>query len=284
VIGGTLGFKIASFLSLRSHSSLITENSSNLDLRLYNAEFSVIDETDDFIVVDKPAHLMVHPSGPGNPPTLWDGLQELLVFELATGGQVSIITRLDRETSGVVLVAKTKAAARQFGFAMERGEFEKTYQAIVWGWPVEDRFVIDGPLIRRGEIEESAIWVKQVVHPDGKPSRTEMTVLTRFERETTNGDRFALVECRPLSGRMHQIRVHLQHAGHPIVGDKLYGPDETCYLRMIEDGWQPALAEKLLLDRQALHANCLAWRAHRWEAPLPAELAAFAAASENHSS
>lgn len=255
-----------------------------MDLRLYNAEFSVIDETDDFIVVDKPAHLMVHPSGPGNPPTLWDGLRELLLFELTTGGQVSIITRLDRETSGVVLVAKTKAAARKFGFAMERGEFAKTYQAIVWGWPEEDQFAIDGPLIRRGEIEESAIWVKQTVHPSGKASRTEVTVLKRFTRETTNGTRFALVECRPLSGRMHQIRVHLQYAGHPLVGDKLYGPDENCYLRMIDNGWQPELAEKLLLDRQALHASALAWQEYRWEAPLPPELAAFAAASGNHSS
>ena len=262
---------------------LFANHPSNVDLRLYNAEFTVIDETDDFIVVDKPAHLMVHPSGPGNPPTLWDGLQELLVFELANGGQVSIITRLDRETSGVVLVAKSKAAAREFGLAMERGEFEKTYQAIVRDWPTEDRFVIDGPLLRKGEIEESPIWVKQMVHPSGKPSRTEVTVLKRFKRETTNGDCFALVECRPRSGRMHQIRVHLQHVGHPLVGDKLYGPDENCYLQMIEDGWQPALAEKLLLDRQALHASSLAWREHRWEAPLPPELAAFSAAGDHSS-
>ena len=88
-----------------------------MDLRLYNAEFSIVEETADYIVVDKPAHQMVHPSGPGNPPTLWDGLRELLAFEIANGSRLSIITRLDRETSGVVLVAKNKATAREFGRA-----------------------------------------------------------------------------------------------------------------------------------------------------------------------
>jgi 23S rRNA pseudouridine1911/1915/1917 synthase len=115
-----------------------------------------------------------------------------------------------------------------------------------------------------------------MVHPDGKDSLTKVRVLKRFERRTTNGERFSLVECRPETGRMHQIRAHLQHAGHSIVGDKLYGPDERCYLELIETGWNPALAEKLLLDRQALHAGCLEWRDCRWECALPATLAEFA--------
>lgn len=251
-----------------------------MDLRLYNPDFSVIDETDRYIVVDKPAHLMVHPSGPGKPPTLWDGLRELLAFEIATGGQLSIITRLDRETSGVVLVAKTREAAREFGMAMERGEFGKTYQAIVWDWPEDDVFEIDAPLIRRGEIEPSPVWVKQTVHPKGKPSLTKVRVLRRFERETSNGERFSLVECRPETGRMHQIRAHLRHAGHGIVGDKLYGPDERCYLELIETGWNPSLADQLLLDRQALHATRLERNDLRWDCPLPASLAAFAGAGQ----
>ncbi|MCB1233796.1 MAG: RluA family pseudouridine synthase [Verrucomicrobiae bacterium] len=246
-----------------------------MDLRLYNADFTVIDETADRIVVDKPPHLMVHPSVPGNPPTLWDGLRELLAFEIANGGRLSIITRLDRETSGVVLVAKHGEAARVLHEAMRRGEFRKEYEAIVWGWPREDVFEVEAPLIRRGEVEASPVWVRQTVHPRGKPSRTRFRVRERFERATSNGDRFARLACEPVTGRMHQIRAHLQHAGFPIVGDKLYGPGEDCYLTFIETGWTPDLEGRLLLNRQALHAGRLGWGDLVWESPLPADLQSF---------
>lgn len=214
----------------------------------------------------------MHPSTPNQPPTLLDGLQDLLVYELTNGGQLSIITRLDRETSGLVLVAKHRETARQFSLAMGRREFEKSYLAISWGWPSEETFTIDAPLIRRGEIQPSPIWVKQCVHPDGKPCLTEVRVQKRFTRGET---RFALLECRPRTGRMHQIRAHLHHAGHPLVGDKLYGPDENCYLEFIETGWSPSLASRLLLDRQALHAASLKWQEHEWRCPLPPVLAEF---------
>lgn len=246
-----------------------------LDLRLYTPDFTIIDENDDFLVVDKPAHLMVHPSVPGNPPTLLDGLEALCSYELVTGGQLSLINRLDRETSGIVLVAKHKKAARDLSKAMERREFRKSYHAITWGWPEEDEFLVDGPLLRRGEVEESPIWVKQVVHPDGKESRTRFAVERRFEKATANGGRFALLRCFPETGRMHQIRVHAAHAGHPIVGDKIYGPDETCYLRFIETGWTADLECQLLLNRQALHASGLGWREHEWSCGLPGDLAGF---------
>ena len=81
----------------------------------------------------------------------------------------------------------------------------------------------------------------------------------------------------PETGRMHQIRVHLAHSGHPVVGDKLYGPDDACYLEFIATGWTPALAARLLLDRHALHSAVLRLPARglAWEAPLPGDLAAF---------
>lgn len=220
---------------------------------------------------------MVHPSVPGNPPTLLDGLEQLCLYELATGGQLSLINRLDRETSGIVLVAKSKKAARAASKAMERREFRKSYHAIVWGWPEEEEFLVDAPILRRGEVEESPIWVKQIVHPDGKESRTRFRVESRFEKATTNGERFSLLRCFPETGRMHQIRVHAHHAGHPIVGDKIYGPDENCYLRFIETGWTEELEATLLLNRQALHASGLEWRDYQWSCGLPEDLGAFVA-------
>lgn len=246
-----------------------------IDLRLYSPEFTIIHENEDFLVVDKPPHLMVHPSVPGNPPTLLDGLEALCVFELTCGGQLSLINRLDRETSGIVLVAKNKGAARNLSKAMERREFRKFYHAIVWGWPDENEFTVNGPLLRKGEIEPSPIWVKQMVHPDGKESRTRFEVESRFEKETTNGSRFSILRCFPLTGRMHQIRVHAAHAGHSIVGDKIYGPDEKCYLDFIETGWTSALEGVLLMSRQALHASGLGWRDETWTCALPGDMADF---------
>lgn len=246
-----------------------------IDLRLYTPEFAIIDENEDFLVVDKPPHLMVHPSVPGNPPTLLDGLQALCAYELVTGGQLSLINRLDRETSGLVLVAKHKSAARTMSKAMERREYEKAYLAIVWGWPEEDHFVVDGPILRKGDVEPCPVWVQQIVHPDGKACRTRFDVLKRFEKETTAGGRFSLLRCHPETGRMHQIRVHAHAGGFPIIGDKLYGTDPQHYLDFIETGWTPALQTALLLNRQALHAAELRWRDWHWQAPLPTDLASF---------
>lgn len=237
-------------------------------------------EAGDYVVVDKPSHLLVHPSVPGNPTTLWDGLKGYLAFEIANGGQVSIITRLDRETSGIVLVAITRESARRFGLAMQDKKFTKIYQALVWGWPEDDQFIIDSPLRRKGEICDSSVWVKQIPHPNGKTARTEFRVIQRFTRHSSNGKHFSLIECRPHTGRMHQIRVHLQQAGYPIVGDKIYGkPGEQCYLDFIETGWTTFLENKLLLNRQALHASELSWQdelgEHRWSSPLPPVLQNF---------
>lgn len=244
------------------------------------ADFLVLDETEDYIVVSKPPHLLIHPSKPGGPTTLFHGLRVLLNFEMATGGQISIINRIDRETSGVVLIAKTSAMASTFSKAMMRRQLHKRYFALVWDWPEEDRFVIDGPILRQGDIRDSAVYVKQCVHPDGKPCKTSVKVLQRFRssKEVGEGrfctDRFSMLECTPHTGRMHQIRVHLADAGLPIIGDKIYGPDSQLYLEFIDDGWTPALAARLLLDRHALHSAYFAWpdEGMEWTAPLPKDL------------
>src|SRR6266446_2317738 len=96
-------------------------------------KFRVLVEMEDYLVVDKPPFLLIHPSKPDGTPTLWAALRELLAFELVNGGQVSIVNRLDRETSGLVLIAKNAATARRFGLAMARGLIEKEYLAVVHG-------------------------------------------------------------------------------------------------------------------------------------------------------
>jgi 23S rRNA pseudouridine1911/1915/1917 synthase len=244
--------------------------------------FAIVEETEDWIVVDKPPFLQVHPKKPGGPRTLWHGLRELLSFELAVGGQISIINRLDRETSGLILICKTLEAARQFHLAMTRRQVRKEYFAIVWGWPVSDEFAVDAPILRQGERLATAIYLKRCVHPEGSPALTRFRVERRFERIGPSGtggppQRFALVRAFPVTGRTHQIRVHLAHAGHSIVGDKIYGPDERCYLEFIETGWTQTLEKRLLLNRHALHSGLLGVQCEglnlEWRTPLAPDLA-----------
>jgi len=236
----------------------------------------ILYEDQRFLVIDKPANLLVHPTGPGRPDTLWDELKRLLAFEIVNGATISFINRLDRETSGLILVAKSAAAARQLGLMIAQHRIRKTYAAIVFGSPPRESFVVDQPLLRQGVVRPSRIYLKQAVDPNGSPAFTSFRILNRFTRR---GLPFALIEAEPKTGRTHQIRVHLAHAGYPIVGDKIYGPDENCYLEFIESDWTPSLEAKLLLPRQALHASCLSFELegvpYSFKAPLPSDLRNF---------
>ena len=238
----------------------------------------IVAEYPDFLVFDKPAHLLVHPTKPDNSRTLWLELRNLLAFEQANGGQISILTRLDRETSGAVLVAKTAVAARRLGLKMHKHAIEKIYLAVVFGWPAEDNFTVDAPLLRLGTVAPSRIWLKQAIHPTGQPAISHFRIERRW---THNGKRFALIRCQPITGRTHQIRVHLASRGHPLVGDKIYGPDENAYLEFIKTGWTGKLAQHLLLPRHALHAAELSFEYegvfHRFEVPLARDLTEFMA-------
>jgi 23S rRNA pseudouridine1911/1915/1917 synthase len=243
---------------------------------------SIVYEDDRFLVIDKPANLLVHPTRPGGPDTLWLELNRFLAFELVNGARISFVNRLDRETSGLVLVAKSTETARKLGVMIARHRICKAYTALVYGWPVQETFVVDQPLLRQGTVRPSRIWLKQAVHPDGYAALTAFRVLDRFERR---GHPFALVEAEPKTGRTHQIRVHLAYIGHPVVGDKIYGPDENCYLEFIETGWTPALKAKLLLPRQALHASHLSFElegtSFSFSLPLPPDLKNFLPGGEN---
>jgi 23S rRNA pseudouridine1911/1915/1917 synthase len=227
-------------------------------------------------VVEKPPFLLIHPTKPDGTQTLWQELRGLFAFEIASGGQVSIVNRLDRETSGLVLVAKTSEAARRFGKLMQQRRLKKEYLAIVWGWPEWERKIVDAPLDRQGKHQPSAIWLKQMIHPAGTPAQTEFRVERRFIKTTSSGERFSLIRATPRTGRTHQIRVHVSSTGHLIVGDKIYGPDERLYLRFIESGWNRDLQRQLLLPRHALHSARLAIEGEKeWISPLPQDLMEF---------
>ncbi len=238
--------------------------------------FEVMAEAADWIVVCKPAPLIVHPANRKPEPTLLGGLENLLAYEIANGGKLGIITRLDRDTSGLVLVAKTTDAARRFGWIFERREAHKEYLAIVRGWPQADDWECREPIIRAGELAPSDIWVRQAVHPLGRASSTRFHLERRFARSE---GKFSLVRCFPETGRMHQIRVHLAFSGFPILGDKIYSGDGSEYLEWMEHGWNNDLAERLVLPRHALHAAALAliWdgQSMRWESSPSSDLQAF---------
>jgi 23S rRNA pseudouridine1911/1915/1917 synthase len=221
---------------------------------------------------------------------------------------------LDRETSGLVLVAKTAAAARDFGLLMQRRSLRKEYLAIVWGWPEWDHKLVDAPLDRQGKHQHSLIWLKQMIHAGGAPAQTEFFIEQRFtkctrrpspaasplpldarpgrdpdpkdegqgrnqshaENSTRSEEKFSVIRAIPRTGRTHQIRVHLASTGHPVVGDKIYGPDEHLYLRFIETGWTHELEQRLLLPRHALHSAKLAIGHHReWASALAPDLVEF---------
>ncbi|MEE1265809.1 MAG: RluA family pseudouridine synthase, partial [Akkermansia sp.] len=200
------------------------------------------------------------------------GLHELLAYEVATGGQVSLINRLDRETSGITLVAKNAGAARELGKAMQARLLHKEYFAVVQGAPLWDTACCAEPILRMEEVAQTRIHVRQCCHPAGKNCRTEFEALRRCGA-------VSLLRCCPHTGRMHQIRVHAAYMGFPLVGDKIYGGDESCYLDFITTGWTDDLARRLVLPRHALHACRLVfpWQGREIvvESPLPADMAAL---------
>lgn len=171
-----------------------------------------------------------------------------------------LVNRLDRETSGVVVVAKNEVAARGLRRLWETRAARKEYLAIVHGHVPVEHELMDVPL---GRDERSRVAIKDCVRPDGAPAQTELWVERRFTR--AEGD-FTLLRVVPRSGRKHQIRIHLAHRGHPIVGDKLYGGDEDLYLDFVNLRLTTEQRRRLVLPCHALHA-CLVyfvWRDQEW--------------------
>ncbi|MDX6766296.1 MAG: RNA pseudouridine synthase [Candidatus Methylacidiphilales bacterium] len=221
--------------------------------------------------VDKPSGVLCHPTKPGGPPTLRDWALEQFPGELN-----ACINRLDRETSGIVLLARTHEGASSLGKQIMRRTVGKSYHALVYG-RTPDTAEINAPLARLGDHGPSEIHLKQGVHPDGSPARTRIQRLET--RQHPLAGEISQVACFPETGRLHQIRVHLAHLGFPVVGDKIYGPAPEAYLEFIRTGWTPSLEARLHLNRHALHASGIGftWETERIQivSALPGDLQAF---------
>jgi len=230
--------------------------------------FNVIFEDEDLLVINKPAGLVCHPTKGDE----YSSLVGRIRLHLGRGG--FLINRLDRETSGVVVTAKTPEMARQLGKLWQAGAVCKTYLALVHGQPEDDHGRIEVAL---GKDLASEVAIKNCVREDGASATTEYRVLRRFLREAKP---FSLLDVSPLSGRKHQIRIHLGHIGHPIVGDKIYGGDEQLYLHFIKERLTPAQKEQLILTHHGLHARevCFRWRGqeHVYSADPEPEFSDFA--------
>ncbi|MCD0423476.1 RluA family pseudouridine synthase [Rubrivivax sp. JA1024] len=242
----------------------------------------IVHEDDDIIVLDKPRGLVVHPAAGHETGTLVNALIAHCGASLSGIGGVrrpGIVHRLDKDTTGLMVAAKNDKAhqslSAQFADHGRTGELRRGYLAFVWGVPGRKYGTIDAPIDRHPHARE-----KMAVRQGGREAITHWEVLESFAGKDGNPVA-ALIACQLETGRTHQIRVHLAHLGHPLMGDDVYGPHFKTKANQLAPAARTALAE---LGRQALHAYLLtlehpsSGEVLTWESPLPADLARLQAA------
>jgi RluA family pseudouridine synthase len=212
---------------------------------------SVVHEDDDVLVLDKPPFVLVHPTQPEQTQTLSHGVAHHFA-ERGLMAKVRPVHRIDRDTSGLVLFANSAVAHARLDAQLREGSLQRAYQALVDGVMKDDEGEIDAPIGRDPRHPHL-----RAVRRDGEPARTRFHVLERLPRAT-------LLELELETGRTHQIRVHMAHAGHPVLGDRQYGRAGTG-----------------MIKRQALHASRLSFdhpatgAGMTFDAPLPEDIAAL---------
>lgn len=239
------------------------------------SDIPIVYEDAYMLAVDKPPFLPVHPSARYRTETLIGWLHKRYRRHEDSSRDIvpKLCHRIDRETSGLVLVAKDDLVRSQLGKIFEGRRVEKEYLAIVEGEVRDKRGKIDLPI---APMQSSQVLVRVEARQDGKglPSMTEYEVISRHPGHT-------LVKAKPKTGRQHQIRVHFQAIGYPLVGDKIYGPDETLFLKSLESELSAEDLARLKMPRQALHAHKLRFehpvskKPIEIESPLPADMREF---------
>ncbi len=254
------------------------------------APLVIVYQDEALLVVDKPAGLAIHPTARYHLSTLTHALETR--HRSPQGEKPDPAHRLDRDTSGLIVCGTAPVHTRALKAAFAARLVDKSYLALVEGAPEADAFEIDLPLA----VGTERIKVKVRVSSEGAQAMTSCTTLARYR--DAQGRPLALLQCTPRTGRQHQIRAHLLAAGFPLVGDKLYGPDESIFLRLAESGgspppggqFDPLITEPeraaLRLPRHALHAaelivpHPLTGARMRFAAPLAGDIAALIATLE----
>lgn len=233
-----------------------------------NPRYRVIFEDGALLAVSKPAPLPVHAIG----AYFRNTLMHLLRRDRPEAKDYHLVHRLDSETSGILLLVKDSRHLKDLQKQWRTEAVRKSYRAVVFGkFPRGDQ-TVDAPIGRK---DGSLVRMKLAVKGSNAKAST-----TQFEGLETRGD-FSLIEARPLTGRTHQIRVHLEYLGFPIVGDKLYSGDDKTFLHFYDNDWDDWLKERVLLPRTALHAFRLEFNHPEtgqrmlFEDPLPEDLMGF---------
>lgn len=238
-----------------------------------DVELPIVHEDPSLLAINKPPLVAVHPTARHNRSTVTS-----LLASQRPDDRLTLVHRIDRETSGVLLLARTRAADRAVKVQFEeRKDVLKRYLAIAWGKPDWRRHTCELPL-ELDPTSKTRVKMRIAANGEGLPSATTFELLDERERA---GRHYSLFRCTLHTGRQHQIRLHLASMGMPIVGDKLYGPDETMHQRAADGTLTEDDLAKLELDRHALHAAELELdhpedgRRLRIEAPLLPDMARF---------
>jgi len=202
------------------------------DLTPVKMDINIIYESDQYVVIDKPAGITVHPAPGHADDTIVNAM--LAEFEISDENDLrpGIVHRLDKDTSGIMLVAKNRDAREKLSAVFANREIDKRYLAVCWGKPKVNHFIINEPIGRHRKDRK-----KMCVREDGREAKSEIAVLKQ-------SDRAFLAEIRIYTGRTHQIRVHMSHAGFPLAGDEVYGNRQSI---------------SLPISRQALHSYKLSF-------------------------
>ncbi len=245
-------------MSSQFHDPMFQQEAPLVDLDEFQEW--ILYEDSHVMALNKPGWLVCHPSKKGPLSSLIGAAKVYLDVE-----RLHLVSRLDRETSGIVVIAKHRRSASQYQKAIEDRRVDKQYLTWLVGHFAGET-IVNQPLDRD---TESVVHVKQAIsdRPWAQSAETHFKAL-----EYSKSQNITLTQVTPITGRKHQIRAHTQWMGYPVYGDKLYGVDEQCYLNFVENGWGPELAEKLEFPRQALHAQRLTFRDVEYETEFEAPL------------